>query len=139
MGAYTKERASQTSSFDGTEVAGRTSVAAEAFEHFPALPQIANELESYFLIARRIEAALLQETSKTRKYREELRALQQKFSSFSTECENRNQDFSIREERLKLQTSAYQQSEKNLLNEVQVLSRQIEGFQEDRKKTELEI
>jgi chromosome segregation ATPase len=137
MSAYANGRGSQIFSFS----AAATSAAhGEEINHsLPSLPQIGSELESFFSIARQIEAALVQERTNHRKLREEFRELQMKSSRFTTEYENKLKDVVSREEKLKGQISAHQQTEKSLHDQINEFCQQIDRLREEKKKAEIDL
>jgi chromosome segregation ATPase len=140
MSAYAKGPGSQVISFTPpvSHSPPQSHQNPETFDHLPSLPQIAGELESYFNIARQIEAHLIQERSLARKYRDELRDLHGKYSRLTAESESRGRDIALREERIKQQLGAFQKNDQLLRQQIHEQAQQIGSFYEDRKKFDLD-
>lgn len=130
MSAHSQDRPGQIIPFSGTE---------PLIDHLPSLPQIGNDLESYFVAARHIEAALLQERGNLRKTRDELREFQVKYTRLTSETEGRLREGMAREERLHSQIQSYQQTEKSLRDQLEASFKQVDLLKEDKKKLDLQI
>ncbi len=97
--------------------------------NLPELPRIDHELDQYFSISRQLEKALIQEKLNLKKSREEFRQLQLIQAEAADEAENKLRNSLTREEKLKCQVTAVQQSEKNIQNQIRTLSQQINAIQ----------
>src|SRR4051812_8187929 len=103
MSAYSDGRKPQIISLPGIgSGAGGTSF-TEGFDQIPPLPQISNELESFFKAARHLELMLAQERTERKKLQERFRELEQKYEKASSDLEARVKEYAAKEEHVKAQ------------------------------------
>jgi chromosome segregation ATPase len=124
-----------------TEVADsiQSELSNEVPEILPPLPKIENDIQAYTTLARKIEAALIQEKSNSKQYREDLILFQQKYNRFVGEVETQFREHLLREEQLKAQISNYQQIEKSTQLQMNDLLRELSSLRDFKKKAELEM
>src|SRR5215213_6713255 len=107
MSGYAGEKGGQVYIING---APGTAQLDGQLEQLPPLPQIAKDLEAYFTISRQIEAAFLHERALARKSREELQLMQHKCNQLLSEIQNKHREYLLREDSLKSQLKAHEQT-----------------------------
>lgn len=118
------------------------SAAPAAAAQIPSLPQIGGELESFFAIARQIEAALIQERVVSRKNQSEFRGLQERFSKHCAELEAKLKEAAAREEKMKAQLANQianqQKNEKRLQDKAENFNQSLTSLREETNKKEID-